>query len=486
MLANRHEPELVTYDRYGHRVDEVTFHPSWHWLMERGVGYGLQAAPWTSDAPHAHLRRAAGFFAWSQTEPGHGCPISMTYAAVPALRADKAIAEEWTPRLASTSYDFGLRAPQDKAGSLAGMGMTEKQGGSDVRANVTTATPTSADGEYTLDGHKWFTSAPMNDVFLVLAQARGRPLLLRGAAGPRRRQPQPPRRRTAQGQAGEPVERVLGAGAPRHLGAAARRGGPGGAHDHRDGGGDPARLRARVRVADAPGAGGGVLARRAPLGLRRAAGRQAADAERGRRPRRGVRGRHRAGDAARSGGRRRRRPARGGAATDRAAAGEVLGLQAHPDDGRRGAGVPGRQRLRRGVGDAAAVPRVAAELDLGGLGERQRPRRAAGAVPRAGGAERLDRRGGPGPRRRPAPRPGRSRSVLESLADVASLEVGARRLAGQMAACLQGALLVQHAPAAVADAFCATRLGTGYGGTLGTLPRGIDLASIVARTTPVV
>ncbi|MGZ4493729.1 MAG: DNA alkylation response protein, partial [Nocardioides sp.] len=90
MLANRFEPELTPYDRYGNRVDEVAFHPSWHWLMERGIGYGLAATPWTSDAPHAHVRRAAGFFAWSQTEPGHGCPISMTYAAVPALRADDA------------------------------------------------------------------------------------------------------------------------------------------------------------------------------------------------------------------------------------------------------------------------------------------------------------------------------------------------------------------------------------------------------------
>ncbi len=90
MLANQHEPELTPYDRYGNRVDEVRFHPSWHWLMERGIGHGLQAAPWTSDSPHAHVRRAAGFFAWSQTEPGHGCPISMTYAAIPALRVDDA------------------------------------------------------------------------------------------------------------------------------------------------------------------------------------------------------------------------------------------------------------------------------------------------------------------------------------------------------------------------------------------------------------
>ena len=141
MLANRHEPELVPFDRYGNRVDEVRFHPSWHWLMERGVGFGLAATPWTSDDPHAHVRRAAGFFAWSQTEPGHGCPISMTYAAVPALRADDALAKEWTPRLASTTYDFGLRRAEHKAGALAGMGMTEKQGGSDVRANVTEARP---------------------------------------------------------------------------------------------------------------------------------------------------------------------------------------------------------------------------------------------------------------------------------------------------------------------------------------------------------
>src|SRR6476646_1603460 len=104
LLANRHEPELTTYDRYGNRIDEVVFHPSWHWLMARAVGHGLQAAPWeqsAAGAPHAHVRRAAGFLAWSQTEPGHGCPISMTYASVPALRTDPAIAREWTPALAS-------------------------------------------------------------------------------------------------------------------------------------------------------------------------------------------------------------------------------------------------------------------------------------------------------------------------------------------------------------------------------------------------
>ncbi len=172
-LANEHHPRMRPYDRYGTRVDEVDFHPSWHWLMERAVGFGLGATPWEDDDPHAHLRRAAGFMAWSHTEPGHGCPVSMTYAAIPALRADDALAKEWTPLLASTTYDPGLRPPAEKLGVLAGMGMTEKQGGSDVRANVTEARPTAVDGEYTLHGHKWFTSAPMNDVFLVLAHAPG-------------------------------------------------------------------------------------------------------------------------------------------------------------------------------------------------------------------------------------------------------------------------------------------------------------------------
>ena len=176
MLANRHHPELTAYDRFGNRIDEVEFHPSWHWLMERAVSHGLQAAPWEQQEagdPHAHLRRAGGFYAWSQTEPGHGCPISMTYASVPALRVDDAIAQKWTPLLAARSYDPGVRAPSEKTGALAGMGMTEKQGGSDVRTNVTQARATAEDGWYALHGHKWFTSAPMNDLFLVLAQAPG-------------------------------------------------------------------------------------------------------------------------------------------------------------------------------------------------------------------------------------------------------------------------------------------------------------------------
>ncbi|SDD02985.1 acyl-CoA dehydrogenase family protein [Actinokineospora iranica] len=171
-LANEHPPVLRTHDRYGHRIDAVEFHPSWHWLMSRAVSHGLHAAPWAAEDEHAHLRRAAAFTLWSQVEAGHGCPISMTYAAVPALRHAPDLAARFEPGLTSPVYDPGLREPGGKAGLLAGMSMTEKQGGSDVRANTTTATPL-ADGTYSLVGHKWFTSAPMNDLFLTLAQAPG-------------------------------------------------------------------------------------------------------------------------------------------------------------------------------------------------------------------------------------------------------------------------------------------------------------------------
>ncbi|HEX5205656.1 acyl-CoA dehydrogenase family protein [Paractinoplanes rhizophilus] len=167
--ANRYEPRLVTHDRYGHRVDEVEFHPSWHSLMSVAVGEGLAGAAWASPKPGAHVARAAGLFVWSQVEAGHSCPISMTYAVVPALRANRALSDLYEPLLTSRTYDPGLRTPSTKHGLLAGMGMTEKQGGSDVRANTTRAVD-QGDGTWRLTGHKWFTSAPMCDLFLVLAQ----------------------------------------------------------------------------------------------------------------------------------------------------------------------------------------------------------------------------------------------------------------------------------------------------------------------------
>jgi putative acyl-CoA dehydrogenase len=180
--ANRHPPELRTHDRYGHRVDEVAYHPAYHELMRVAVGHGLHAAPWAVERPGAHVARAAGFVTWSQVDAGHGCPVSMTYSVVPALRSRPDLADEWEPRLIARAYDPRNVPASDKAGAIAGMGMTEKQGGSDVRANTTRAEPVGpgdgdggADGDgsgpWRLTGHKWFCSAPMSDLFLMLAQA---------------------------------------------------------------------------------------------------------------------------------------------------------------------------------------------------------------------------------------------------------------------------------------------------------------------------
>jgi putative acyl-CoA dehydrogenase len=174
--ANENPPRLRTHDRYGHRVDTVDFHPSWHELMEIAVGHELHCSPWKDPRPGAHVARGAAFMCMSQAEAGIGCPISMTYSVIPALRTQPEVAAEWEPRFLSPSYDPGNAPASQKAGALAGMGMTEKQGGTDVRANTTVARPVNGGGpggEYALNGHKWFMSAPQCDAFLVLAQTDG-------------------------------------------------------------------------------------------------------------------------------------------------------------------------------------------------------------------------------------------------------------------------------------------------------------------------
>ncbi len=485
MLANRYEPELAAYDRYGNRVDEVRFHPSWHWLMERAVGYGLQAAPWVSDSPHAHVRRAAGFFAWSQTEPGHACPISMTYAAIPALRADDAISKEWTPRLAATSYDFGLRPVAEKRGALAGMGMTEKQGGSDVRTNVTEARPTAADGEYTLHGHKWFTSAPMNDVFLMLAQAPG-------------------------GLTCFVVPRVLPDGTRNQL--------------------DVVRLKDKL---------GNRSNASSELEFRGTWAQRLGDEGRGVRTIIEMVAATRLDTVLGSASLMRRalaeaswhvahRSAFGSLLSEKPLMRNVVADLAVESEAATALAI----RLAAAVDNLhdpheAALRRIALPLAKYWVCKRT-PMMVAEALECLGGNGYVEESGMPllfresplnsiwegsgnvnaldvlralsrepevlqawivevGRARGADPRLDRAIDVvLESLADTSEPEVGARRLAGRMAACLQGALLVQHAPDAVADAFCATRLGTQYGGTLGTLPRGTDLASIVDRATPTV
>jgi putative acyl-CoA dehydrogenase len=483
LLANRHVPELVPYDRYGNRIDEVRFHPSWHWLMERGVGFGLQAAPWTTDLPHPHVRRAAAFFAWSQTEPGHGCPLSMTYAAVPALRADDAVAKEWTPRLAATSYDPGIRPVADKVGALAGMGMTEKQGGSDVRANVTRATPTAVDGEYTLDGHKWFTSAPMNDVFLVLAQTDAGVtcfLVPRALPDGSRNRLDVVRLKDKLGNRSNASSEL------EFRGTWAQRLG-----DEGRGVRTIIEMVAATRLDCVLGSAS--LMRRA---LAEASWHVA----------------HRSA----FGGRLADKPLMQNVIADLAVESEAataigMRLAAAVDDVHD----PHEAALRRialplakywvckrtpmmvaealeclggnGFVEDSAMPLLFRESPLNSIWEGSGNvnaldvLRAISREPEALDAWLVE----VGKARGEDPRLDRAiESVLESLADTSELEVGARRLAGLMAMCLQGALLVQHAPAAVSDAFCATRLGNEYAGTLGTLPRGTDLAYIVERTTP--
>ncbi|WP_416958146.1 acyl-CoA dehydrogenase family protein [Nocardioides sp. T5] len=485
MLANRHHPELTAYDRWGNRVDEVGFHPSWHWLMERAVGHGLQAAPWEQQEagdPHAHLRRAAGFLAWSQTEPGHGCPISMTYAAVPALRADEAIARQWTPLLAARSYDPGVRGRSTKTGALAGMGMTEKQGGSDVRANQTRATPTSEDGWYRLDGHKWFTSAPMNDVFLVLAQADGGmtcfvvPRVLEDGSRNRidvvRLKDKLGNRSNASselelngtlaqrlGDEGRGVRTIIEMVAATRLdcvlGSAALM--------------RHALAEAAWHVAHRSAFGGLLVDK--PL-MQNVVADLAVESEAATAlAMRLAAAVDRPGDPHEVALRRialplakfwvcKRTPAMVAEAL------ECLGGNGYVED----SGLPLMFResplnsIWEGSGNVNALDVLRA------LG--REPEVLQAWITEVGAARGADSR--------------LDRAVDDTLAllgEGAGLEAGARRLAGRMAACLQGSLLVRFAPPEVADAFCGSRFGTSYGGTFGMLDSG-SLREIVDRATP--
>ncbi|MBX9259546.1 acyl-CoA dehydrogenase family protein, partial [Desmonostoc muscorum CCALA 125] len=172
-LANVHTPQLKTHSRVGHRIDQVEFHPSYHALMKAATGAGLHGTPWGEGGANPHLQRAAGFMLFTELEPSILCPISMSYAVAPALKDNPAIWRDWAPGLTSRAYDPALKPWRDKPGLTMGMGMTEKQGGSDVRANTTRAEPAGSDAwgqRFTVTGHKWFFSAPTCDAFLILAQ----------------------------------------------------------------------------------------------------------------------------------------------------------------------------------------------------------------------------------------------------------------------------------------------------------------------------
>jgi len=172
-VANEHPPQLRTHDRFGNRIDEVEFHPAWHRLLGLGVEHALHASPWRQPRVGAHVARAAGFVTLAQVEAGVGCPLSMTFASLATLREEPELHDEWKPLFTSISYDPGLRPAHEKAGALCGMAMTERVGGSDVRANEAVARPSADGSEATLHGDKWFCSAPMCDAFLVTAQAPG-------------------------------------------------------------------------------------------------------------------------------------------------------------------------------------------------------------------------------------------------------------------------------------------------------------------------
>ncbi|MDO8863519.1 acyl-CoA dehydrogenase family protein [Haliea sp. E1-2-M8] len=176
--ANRYPPEFDTHDRFGNRVDLVSYHPAYHSLMDTALSHGLHSSPWTDPRPGAHVARAAHSYLHGQVEAGHGCPITMTFACIPSIRSTPAIAALWEPKITAREYDPRNVPDRDKGSVTIGMGMTEKQGGSDVRSNSTRAYPVGQRGPgelYELVGHKFFLSAPMCDAFLVLAQTEAGP-----------------------------------------------------------------------------------------------------------------------------------------------------------------------------------------------------------------------------------------------------------------------------------------------------------------------
>ncbi|MFJ6603877.1 acyl-CoA dehydrogenase family protein [Streptomyces lydicus] len=485
--AEEQPPRLHTHDRTGHRIDEVEFHPAWHQLMTVAVEHGLHAAPWADSRPGAHLVRAAKFYVWSQAEPGHGCPVSMTYAAVPALRAAPELAARYEPLLTARTYDFGLRAPLTKAGLIAGMSMTEKQGGSDVRANTTRAVP-AGDGTYRLTGHKWFTSAPMSDVFLALAQTdeglscfllpRVLPDGTRNGMRLMRLKDKLGNRSNASSEieyeqavawpVGEPgrgvrtiVEMVNMTRLDCVLGSAAgMRAGLRQALHH------TAHRRAFGRELDRQPLMRSVLADLAIeseaatlLGLRLAT---AVD-------------RSQAGDAQEAALRRLALAAgkywvckRG--SSHAAEALECLGGNGYVED----SGMPRLYReapllsIWEGSGNVAALDVL----------------RALEREPAALDAFFAEVEGAAGADRRLDAAVAGLRKALGSLANPERAQLMARSLAERMALVLQASLLVRHSHPAVADAFCASRLDGEWGNAFGTLPPGVDLTAVLERARP--
>ncbi len=488
--ANEHPPELHTHDRYGHRIDEVRFHPAWHALMRTAVGQGLHAAPWREPKLGAHVARAAGFYVWSQVEAGHGCPISMTYASIPALRMEPQVAAAWEPGITSLEYDFGLRTASEKRGLLAGMAMTEKQGGSDVRANTTRAASLGATegGEaYLLTGHKWFCSAPMCDVFLVLAQAPGGltcfllPRVL----------PDGTRNAILIQRLKDKLGNRSNASSEIELdGAYALRIGPEGRgvrtivemvnYTRLDCiNGSASLMRQAVAQATHHAAHRSAFGKRLidqPL-MRNVLADIAVESEAATALLLRL---ARAADEAEAGDERAAQLKRIGTAVGKYwVCKRAPALVAEALECLGGAGYV----------EESILPRLYREAPLNSIWEGSGNvnaldvLRVLGKEPEAvaaltdevalalGANAHLD---------------AAVSGLQRELADTAEIEVRARRLVERIALVLQGSLLVRYAPPAVADAFCASRLGGEWGAAFGTLPVGTDFEAIVARARPVV
>jgi putative acyl-CoA dehydrogenase len=485
--ANAYPPVLRTHDRYGHRIDEVEYHPAWHNLMQLAVANELHALPWRDPRPGAHVARAALFYLLSQAESGFGCPISMTYSAVPALRTQPEVAAEWEPRLTSTQYDPRMVPASQKRGALCGMAMTEKQGGSDVRANTTRARALDGGGpggEYEITGHKWFCSAPMCDAFLVLAYAeRGLSCFLLP-----RWLPDGTRNRFSVQRLKDKLGNRSNASSEVELDAAwARMVGE-------EGRGVPTIIEMvnHTRLDCVIGT----------AALMRQAVAQAT---------------HHTAHRAAFGKRLTEQPLMQNVLADlciesEAATSAMMRLARAYDEGGRDTAQRHFSRLATavvkywvckrtpvlvaealeclggsGYVEESILPRLYREAPLNGIWEGSGNvicldvLRAMGREPEsveaffdeiglAGGAE---------------PRLTRFVDALrEDLTDFAAIEYRARGLVERLALALQASLLVRHGDAAVADAFCASRLAGEHGRAFGTLPPGVDCRRIIDRAQP--
>ncbi|HEX8714252.1 MAG TPA: isovaleryl-CoA dehydrogenase [Solirubrobacteraceae bacterium] len=493
-LANENKPILRTFDRYGNRIDEVEFYPAWHELMAMGVEHELHSLPWTSDEPFAHTARAALYMTAMQAEAGFCCPITMTFAVIPALRAQPELAAEWEPLITATSYDPRLIAAAEKGSAICGMAMTEKQGGSDVRANTTVARPLNGGGagaEYEIVGHKWFCSAPMSDMFLVLAQTDDGLscfLLPRILPDGSRNEFQIERLKDKLGNHSNASSEVEFHGAWARMVGEPGRGVP-----------TIIEMVGHTRldcvIGSAAGMRSGVAAATHHAAHRQAFGKTLID-----------------------------QPLMRNVLADlcvEAEATTALAMrlaraydEAHADaeHGENETDAQLFKRLATAVGkywsckrapnhafesleclggagyvEESGMPRLYREAPLASIWEGSGNvmsldvLRALTRAPRAlevflheveqssGADARLD---------------ARVATLKDRFADPATLESRARRVVEDMALCLQGSLLVRHAPPAVADAFCASRLGDDGGLEYGTLPAGSDFDAIIARALP--